>query len=202
MNSLLKKAGNRVFAGGRRILYYVFRFDPWHVSPLSERAYARDIIKYLNAKPDSERGTLVEIGCGLGDIVRRVRFREVLGLDCDANALRAASFLAGLSFRRRIAFRRFQFPQTPLAGRFDAILMVNWIHNVPPDVLKENISRYFHDHLTSRGEILIDTVGAKTYTYNHRVDALTEGLACCVEMLGEYENLRRIYAIRKGTERP
>jgi hypothetical protein len=180
------------------MLFYIFRFDHWHVSPLLERPYARDIINYLNSQPADHRRRIIEIGCGLGDILRNVRFHEKLGLDCDINALRAATFLSCLRLKREdIRFEYSKFPDTQVNGFYDAILMVNWIHNIPPVLLKEKIEEYFREHLLPGGQFLIDTVGAKNYKYNHSVEFLTEGLDCSVATLGNYENMRNIFILKK-----
>ena len=38
---------------------------------------------------------VVEVGCGLGDILSRIEARDRFGLDEDANVIRAARFLHG-----------------------------------------------------------------------------------------------------------
>src|SRR5882672_11472339 len=81
----------------RYVLYLYFRFSRWHIISLRERPYARAIIDYLNSRPPEQRGKALEIGCGLGDIIRRVDFENRVGLDADNSVLRAARFLSSFS---------------------------------------------------------------------------------------------------------
>lgn len=198
MIRILWKIRNRILRMGRTVLCRAFRFDPWHISPLTERPYARDIITYLNRRRDHETQCLVEIGCGLGDMIRRVRFGTRWGLDADARVLKAARFLSRFGRNRSIRWHKFIFPQTPLSGRYDVIILVNWIHNVPPEVLKAQLAVYFDRHLKAGGEVLIDTVQDKAYKYNHSVHELTAGLDCEILRIGEYERQREIFAVRRG----
>jgi cyclopropane fatty-acyl-phospholipid synthase-like methyltransferase len=139
----------------------------------------------------------VEIGCGLGDIIRNVKYENRLGLDREANVLWAGAFLSRIKPNGKITFRIFDFPATELDGCFDTIVMVNWIHHIQPEVLKAKISQYINNHLIKGGEIIIDTVQSKNYEYNHSIDYLAGGLNCRVCKLGDYENQREVFAILK-----
>ncbi|HEV2592680.1 MAG TPA: class I SAM-dependent methyltransferase [Gaiellaceae bacterium] len=117
----------------------VFGFDRWHTSVIWEREYAQAVVRHLNARTREGRRSAVEIGCGLGDIVRRLRYERRLGLDIDTHVLRAARLLGAT--QKALRFEQFQFPATPLDGMFDVIIMVNWIHHVEPDRLRDAIER-------------------------------------------------------------
>src|SRR4051812_1817284 len=113
----------------RAVLQRAYGFDRWHIGHAGE-AYARDIVRALNAWPAREREAVVDIGCGLGDIVRRLAFRERLGLDADEGVLGAARLLARFQRGASPRFGRFHFPQSELSGVYNAIIMVNWIHQM------------------------------------------------------------------------
>jgi SAM-dependent methyltransferase len=183
----------------RHGLRLIFRFDDWHTSPLLERPYARDVIDHLNARPAARRVRVAEIGCGLGDIIRRVRYDFRTGLDADTRVLDAARLLARFGRRPAPCFERFVFPDGMLTGRFDAIILVNWIHHIPPDILGGKIKEYAREHLSPGGIIVIDTVSDSEYRYNHVVEDLTSGLACLVTVIGTYMRGRTIYAIAPTT---
>ena len=57
----------------RYILYFLFRFDKWHLNTFKERNYAQSIVKYLNDNTSRQKLNMVEIGCGLGDIIRNIK---------------------------------------------------------------------------------------------------------------------------------
>jgi SAM-dependent methyltransferase len=178
-----------------------FGFDRWHASPYIDRPYAQAIVRHVNARPADRRNSLVEIGCGLGDIVRRTRYRRRLGLDRDPRLMRPARLLALLSLRRGVSFERFEFPGS-LAGSHDVLILVNWIHHVETDVLANAIARYATDNLQADGEIVVDTVSDPTYRYNHSIDALTGQLECTVSELGTFAHGRRVWAIAPARRTP
>jgi len=62
----------------RLMLRFFFQFEKWHVFTLTERKYARDIIKYCDSIEN--RNSVVEIGCGLGDILRKLKYALDMGL--------------------------------------------------------------------------------------------------------------------------
>jgi SAM-dependent methyltransferase len=190
------KIKNKLHRGFRWVLFYLFRFDRWHVSSLGERRYAQDIIAYLNSLPDSQRNRIVEIGCGLGDLIRNVNFKNKYGLDCDIHALKAARFLSFLQMKHGISFVYSVFPDTHLDGYYDTIIMVNWIHNIPPDILKGKIKEYFSQHLVKNGNLVIDTVQSSGYKYNHSIDYLVSGITCQPKNIGCYDNGREVFVIQ------
>ncbi len=180
----------------RKPLAWAFRFDNWHTLPLSLKPYAQDIIKYLNKAKNKQ--SYLEIGCGLGDIARRVNFRERIGLDSQRRVLRAARFLSLLSFQWKIAYKKFTFPVDSLEGEFDAIVLVNWIHEIEPEILKLKFREYYLNNLKSGGSMIIDTVRHQGYKYNHKISFITADIACEIFHIGIYENNREVWAIKKA----
>ena len=179
----------------RRLLCKVFHFDKWHLSLLEERKYALDIIDYCNRRLG--RHAIAEIGCGLGDIIRNVDFRKKRAFDAETSVLKAAAFLSRFWCRGKIRFRRFLFPQDQLSGRFDVILLVNWIHNIEHQVLRTGIQKYFTENLRPGGEIILDIVRNKAYKFNHDIFQMTSEIPCQREKIGEYTMGREIWAIRR-----
>jgi SAM-dependent methyltransferase len=168
------------------------------MSTLYEKKYAWDIVHHLNRRPAVGRTSVFEIGCGLGDIIRRLRFSRRIGYDMDRPALQAARFLSRFRPNGKIDFDWFEFPQTPLAGQADSVIMVNWIHHVPPSVLRMKIENYFDQNLLPGGEIIIDTVQDKAYKHNHDIAFLTAGIPATISRIGQYERQREIWSIKKA----
>ena len=179
----------------RKILRRFYGFDGWHVGHAGE-VYAADIVRYLNAQPEAERGAVVEIGCGLGDILRRLRFRDRLGLDRDTGALAAARFLARLRGARQPRFEAFDFPGDRLTGTYDCVIMVNWIHEIDPAALRGAVHAIHAHHLREGGRIVLDTVEDPAYMYNHDVHALAPPGAA-IDHLGAYPRGRHIWAVSR-----
>jgi SAM-dependent methyltransferase len=178
----------------RYLLRWIFGFNLWHVNRIGDRPYALRVIVYLNGLPDEQRGRVVEIGCGLGDILRRLRFRERLGLDADRAVLRAARLLACASRHGRARFAERTFPH-PLDGRYDAIVMVNWPHLVAEEALRPQLAAYVREHLTPAGMLIVDTVQDRAYTFNHRVERIAPDDSA-ITKLGDFERQRELWAIR------
>lgn len=195
MNTLTqtKRAAQFVRHLDRYLLKWIFGFDLWHVNRLGDRPYALRVIAYLNDLPEDRRGRVVEIGCGLGDILRRLQFRERLGLDADRAVLRAARLLAGSS-RTGPRFTDFTFPH-PLDGRYDAIIMVNWPHLVDEERLRPQLAEYVHAHLAPKGVLIVDTVQDPAYTHHHHIDRLAPA-GSAVTKLGDFERRRELWAIQ------
>jgi hypothetical protein len=155
-----------------------------------------DIISYLNNLPQEIRNSVLEIGCGLGDILRNLNFKKKTGYDREIQVLNAARFLNKFD-RNKIEFAEFIFPTTTLKHKYHVIIMVNWIHNIEPVVLKNKIKSYFLENLIQNGCMIVDTVQAKNYQFNHDINFLTAGLPVKIVKIGSYENEREIFAIFK-----
>lgn len=180
----------------RYILKVVFNFDKWHITPISSRNYAIGITRFLNESKN--RNSIAEIGCGLGDILRKVRFKAKYGFDADVNVLKAARLLSLFQFPYvKTIFKKFTFPSDGLTGEYDAILLVNWIHHIEPAILKEMIRDYYINRLRHGGSIVIDTVDDPAYKYNHDIQFLVLDINCSLECIGAYERNRKVWAVKK-----
>ena len=195
MNRVIWKT--RVYGGKitKLFLRSIFHFDRWQLYTLTEKQYARDIISWCNRR--QERNSFAEIGCGMGDILRNVQYRLREGYDQDERVLKAARLMSLLQGQRRIRFSNSVFPDLLLPGKYDVLLMVNWIHHIIPVRLKTKIGEYYSGALTPGGCIIIDTVGDTGYKYNHDIGYLTAGLGARVNELGAYERDRRIWIINR-----
>ena len=149
----------------------VFQFDPWHAgAPYSCRAYKRMVVDLVNSlKP----ALVVEVGCGLGDILSRVNARERFGLDSDARVIRAARFLHPGKVHWLQGDATGIERVLPAGCRMDCLIMVNWIHNLSPDHLAALLLP-----LLPRTEYLmldaIDADGPESYRFKHDFHFLSE----------------------------
>jgi len=188
------RLARRVVRSQRAVLQRIYGFDRWHVGHSGE-PYVQDIVDALNRWPEPSRDAVVEIGCGLGDIVRRLRFRRRVGLDRDSGALAAARFLSRFSTVAPPVFEPFEFPGSPLHGVYNAIIMVNWIHQVDPETLAGALREYAAHHLRPGGAVVLDTVDDAAYEHNHDVAALAWPGASIAE-LGRYARGRHVWMFR------
>jgi hypothetical protein len=153
------------------VLRLLFGFDRWHASaPYSCRPYKELVVNLANALQPS---VVMEIGCGLGDIVSRVKAVDRFGIDADLQVIRAARFLHwrrgywihddGIRIQTVIAHER----------TIDCLIMVNWIHNLHPERLSELLLPLLPQ---TRYLILdaIDADGPDSYRYKHDFGFLSE----------------------------
>jgi hypothetical protein len=141
----------------------IFRFDAWHAAaPYSCRPYKKAVVDLVNALHPA---VVIEVGCGLGDIISRVRARERLGVDWDARVIRAARFLHPfgrwlngdcISLQKLITARR----------SIDCLIMVNWIHGLCPSALEQLLLPLLP---LTRYLVLdaVDADGPQSYRYKH-----------------------------------
>lgn len=160
----------------RIILMLFFRFDYWHTSPLENRKYAIDIITSLNNHIPG--GSIIEIGCGLGDILMKANYRKKYFYDISPEVLKAAAFLQRFSQKPSINyFKTFDLINDSLNKnlKFDTIIMVNWIHCFNSVVIKSRLSEIIKNNLNERGLIVFDIIeNNKNYKFNHSVSDLID----------------------------
>jgi SAM-dependent methyltransferase len=157
-----------------RALRVVFKFDAWHASaPYACRPYKRKVVELVNALAPH---TAVEVGCGLGEILSRVRANERFGFDADPAVIRAAQFLHRSGVRWIPADFAAVAVALPEQRRIDCLIMVNWIHNLSPHELWECLRPL----LPRIGWLVVDAIdrdGPASYRFKHDfafLAALTE----------------------------
>jgi ubiquinone/menaquinone biosynthesis C-methylase UbiE len=117
-------------------LWLIYRFDKWHLyGTIYSRKYKQQVIDLANSvHPNSA----IEIGCGLGDIISRVQANSdyKIGLDIDSRVISAAKIL--YSKHAKFIVGSLESPQI---NSVDIVIMVNWIHILPKEVLETMIDR-------------------------------------------------------------
>jgi SAM-dependent methyltransferase len=116
----------------------IFRFDAWHANaPYACRPYKKSVIDLANSLHPT---TVVEVGCGLGDIVSRIQAENRYGLDLDARVIRAARFLHPRHVAWIVGGAAKLGEQEPPILAVDCLIMVNWIHNLSVDELASTLA--------------------------------------------------------------
>lgn len=110
------------------ILSQGFGFHPWHAeAPTSARPYRHTVADLVNGL---QPRTVVEVGCGLGYVLKLVNAPYRFGYDVDEGAIKAARFLHG----RKISFVRGDLTAVS-HPHIDVLILVNWIHEISPEEL-------------------------------------------------------------------
>ena len=115
------------------ILWRRYKFDYWHASASWYcRPYKKQVVELASSvSPEA----VMEIGCGLGDIISRIKAQKRFAFDIDAHVIDAAKKL-----RSDIIFENVSLFDTQKlidivdpTQQVDLLLMVNWPHNVSFD---------------------------------------------------------------------
>jgi len=147
-----------------RRLYREFNFDRWHILPLNHRLYALKIIRYINKRVKKDH-VIVEVGCGLGEILMGIKGGVKIGYDIDRNVIRAAQHIT--RNRNDIHLQAGSFADINSPGKIDFLITVNFIHAIAPEILKT-----YYSQLCGKWEvrtIIADEVKGKDYKYTHRI---------------------------------
>lgn len=164
-----------------------YKFDPWHASaPYSCRPYKKAVVDLVNGLAPS---SVVEVGCGLGDIVSRIDAPNRFGYDTDRGVVRAARLLHG----RRLEFVEGDASNVAQSS-MDVLIMVNWLHNVSPSELGNLLPP-----LADRAKYLVfdamDFDAPASYRYRHDF-ALLDGVAERVSTTRVPDEPRSFYLFR------
>jgi SAM-dependent methyltransferase len=170
-----------------RLLYYVFKFQRWHIYGSTKPEYSRIVSNLANSI--GENLSVVEIGCGLGNIISKVKSPRKIGFDLDNNVIRAAKFIQKFKFHRfKVVFKHGSFTEAILSSP-DVLIAVNWIHNIPTEVLFSKL-KYFTDQGTI---VIID--GVENYKFYHSKKLLSLSfLVQEISVVGEEK--RHIFLIK------
>lgn len=126
-----------------------YHFDSWHVSPYELRKYVQVTAAYVNSKnPD----TVVDIGCGLGEMLRHINSEKRIGFDIHEETIKVARMLS----KGDITFCVGSFDEVNVEGPIDYLITLNFMHGGT-----ERTWRSCYHNIAERNEIrhfIIDTV--------------------------------------------
>ena len=123
------------------LLCLIFKFNKWHFrSTYYCSPYKKSVVDIIN-KNISKSDIVVEVGCGIGEIIRRINCRTRIGIDRCVNVINAAKFY---NRKENINFISGSF--NSINSTFDHILLLNFTHEIPENklirILKAMISKH------------------------------------------------------------
>ena len=189
-----------LYAIPKIILKSYYGFEEWHLSSYRFRPYAKAIVEYANKK--YKRGSVLEIGCGLGSIIRRLNYKTKLGYDNNNNVLDAARLIGKfLNYSKTsLVYEYFDITEkNNLVGEFDLILMPNFAHGIPQSIIKDKIEDLFINHLNLDGDIIYDAIIDREdlESFNVSIDYLTENINPAISKLDHISSNRATYILSK-----
>jgi SAM-dependent methyltransferase len=110
-----------------RALSYRFGFHPWHAaSPFECRIYKAEVVESANRLRPR---VVLEIGCGLGEILCRIGAARRYGFDAELGVVEAARFLHGRTCKFDVAnIRDGAAIAKAIDEDVDLLVTVNWPH--------------------------------------------------------------------------
>ena len=173
----------------RSALVRIMGVPKWHIASPSNKPYLNDIVLHLNSL-DLER--VAEIGCGTCDILRKINCNYRFGFDIDNRVLRVAKILNSLAFKE-VSLSTYDFSSDDVLWDFDAILLINWPHEIPGNILKNKLDA-MTDKMKVGSRIIIDTVGDHGYKFNHNINDLFNEDSFEIDVISTYGS-RTVYAV-------
>ena len=121
-------------------LQLIYKFDKWHsFSPYHSRIYKTIVVDMVN-KNISESSTVVDIGCGLGDIISRVNTNSRYGYDISNKIIKAAIF----KNKKDINFHNGSILDVNSNSKIKSIsilILVNWTHGIDGAAIVNDIKK-------------------------------------------------------------
>ena len=151
-------------------LFYLQRkygFDRWHVgADYHCKPYKKQVINIINSLPNIKFA--IEVGCGLGDILSRVKVQDKIGIDIEQNVINCAkALLPNLLFQKGDLNAVGNY-----IGNKEGVVLIaiNWTHNVDfKDLINVFLQIINQDSVNCY--VVVDAIkpNVKGYKYKHSI---------------------------------
>jgi SAM-dependent methyltransferase len=139
-------------------------FDDWHsTAPFECRPYKAEVVKLANSV---SAASVLEIGCGLGEIISRVNAERRIGIDINQAVVYAARNLYGnLCTFEVSSLTDIETLRVQCGAHVDLLIMVNWPHLLPWHELSTQIKSIIE--CMQIKHIVIDGISDVALDYAH-----------------------------------
>ena len=201
----LKKVFLKIWRFPRHLYTEIFGLKGFHKSTYLEKKYCALIVKHLNSR--TLKNSVLEIGTGLGDILLNLNFKFLNGYDHKKNVLEALKFRNKIYFfkRKNLITKLYSIhSDEQIKGKFDVIIICNFIHNFEPKLINQKIKDFYKNNLSKGGEIIFDSLETEEpldlnqkrhYKYTHSPSEIKEITGGEIQILGQFtinnSNFRR-----------
>ncbi len=135
-----------------RRMQKIYKFDTWHFSPYEWREYLQKTAEYINANNAKK---VIDIGCGLGELLKHLNAETRIGLDESEGIIGAASELS----HGKITYKVGSFNEVMGEKDVDYLVTLGFTHGCAEDAWKDP----YHT-ISERNDIknfIVDTVPAE-----------------------------------------
>jgi SAM-dependent methyltransferase len=142
-----------------------YGFDPWHAAaPYACRPYKARVVAMAQALSPP---VVVDLGCGLGEVIARIDAPSRFGFDPDKGAIGAAGYLFG----KKVSFAVAALDQpdiiaTAVKNPIDLLIMNNWPHRFAIEEIAAGLKALCARIPVNR--ILIDSIKPELQSYKYR----------------------------------
>ena len=152
----------------KELLRRVVGFDEWHLHSIAMRYYAKPLINRINAlieKNEISEGRIVEVGCGLGDILQEVKWKDKIGYDLDSKVIVAARIMHPF-----LRFRVGTFDSI-LNNKISVLIALNFLHSMDYKAARDRLLSLLDNNdiemiIVDSIEV-ISSVSTSEYKYRH-----------------------------------
>ena len=102
-------------------LIFIYDLDEWHSNTYERSSYAKTLVSKVNKIENINRMNVLEVGCGIGNIIRHIECDKKYAYDSDPKVLKALRFC---DYKMRIEI----LMQLQNLERMDIILAINFLH--------------------------------------------------------------------------
>lgn len=189
---------------GYGILQKIFKFHKWHMTPVELRPYGIEVIKWCNRLlrrgRDANGGKVIEVGCGLGDILAKIHVKKEAkrGYDIDEKVIRAAKVI-----HPGIQFQVEKFAPDIRGERIFIFIAVNFLYEIDSRTVEESFKKLIADNDIQYIITEMMYPSTQNYPYSHDMNKILGSNYTCVKKRGfsAAENSRRyilLYAKNGG----
>ena len=148
------------------VLFFIFKFDSWHISPIESRPYCLDVVDYINSRAKIE-DVIVEVGCGLGETISSIDCLEKYGYDQSAEVIRAAKLVDRNKYPTSFKTGSFEIP---IGLDIKYLITLNFLH----DFSSEQVIEWFKLIIENNNvlNIIVDELEYDQYPMLHKYDSL------------------------------
>lgn len=147
----------------------LFRLDEWFSYDYYDKEYAQFAVKTLDkliGQDKNVKGCLIEIGCGLGDVIGNIKKQKgmvKIGFDKEMRVVRVAKIL-----HPDMSFKKGSFADVRHKQIY-CLIMINFLHFIDPDYAKREVKKVLNNNYV-KYVVLDELRNTKKSSYQYECD--------------------------------